>query len=457
MTERYEPPSLRDELTQIYENAKNGKADFIDAIEEISDPNRLRDPGDDDVSANERIDEIANDWWEKEQANGSTPPPPPTINALSEDIEEFLASCGKGVAWLVKPYVFAGGFTLLQGAPKSGKTWLAAWIAVCAAEQGVKTLVVEEEGTRDILGQRLSPFIKDARKLAPYLRVVFRKRIRLDQKESVDDIIQEIKKHGSKILVLDPLIHLHSKKEKESDEMMIVLSWIQQIITETGVAVLLLHHTRKGDSWDKSSNAEATSADARGSGATVGDVDHIIAVKGLPKNKQREGFVTFHVENPDTRVDAAFGKRTLTLELATGLMSEVDEAQKDPAELIESILDRLLVVLPVEPQCLSQSKAREALRVNKSRLAEAVQEGLGRGLIVSQANKGLSRPNTQADRGPAMSPVPPVLPVRLKGLGRTEGGPVEDPPVRPVRPTLLTQKQLGPPDNGEEGEGDPWR
>jgi len=55
---------------------------------------------------------------------------------LSVTAAQFYASCDASIEWLFAPYVFKSGFTLVQGAPKSGKTWLVAWIAACAAALG---------------------------------------------------------------------------------------------------------------------------------------------------------------------------------------------------------------------------------------------------------------------------------------------------------------------------------
>src|SRR3954470_6194422 len=36
---------------------------------------------------------------------------------LSEELYEFFASCKDKIDWLLEPYVFDGGFTIIQGAP----------------------------------------------------------------------------------------------------------------------------------------------------------------------------------------------------------------------------------------------------------------------------------------------------------------------------------------------------
>ena len=308
--------------------------------------------------------------------------PAPAIKVpMSVGVADFFATCKDSIEWLLEPYVCKGGFTLIQGAPKSGKTWLAAWITSKVA-QNAKVLFVEEEGAAEVLRDRLKPFVGDGKILNGNLLVAFRKRIKLDLTKSVDALIAEVKRTGAVLVVLDPFIALHSKREKESDEMAMVLDAVRQLITETGCAVLLLHHTRKGDSWSKSSTADATSEDARGSGALVGDVDHVIAVRALAPARRKEGEVGFYVENPDTRLNAPFAKKLVTIQIATGSLSEFDAAAgADPEARAVDLLARLLPLLPTPPASITRNKLRIALRVRKDAMLDAVDLGLKRGCI----------------------------------------------------------------------------
>lgn len=310
---------------------------------------------------------------------------------LSEEVDEFFASCKDKIDWLLEPYVFDGCFTLVQGAPKGGKTLLVVWIAVCIALSGKKVLFVEEEGARETLRDRLKPFLPDTRAVRGKLKIVFRKRIRLDKQESVDALIAEIRRTCARLLVLDPFVALHTKREKEQDEMAGVMNAIRQIITETGVAVLLVHHTRKGESWNKSSNVEAQSEDSRGSGVLIGEADQVIAVKGLPPAKRKEGEIGIIVENPDSRVAAPFTRKLVTFRLGDGSMGEIDVQARDAADA-DDLLERILSVLPHAPQWTSISGLRSALRVKQNRLVEAIDILQAKGLVVRELNKGFAKP-----------------------------------------------------------------
>jgi KaiC/GvpD/RAD55 family RecA-like ATPase len=314
---------------------------------------------------------------------------PPT-EPLSVNVSDFFDSCDQEIIWLFEPYLFAGGFTLVQGAPKSGKTWFVAYCAVRVALDAHHVLFVEEEGAREVLRDRLKPFIRNMAEINEFLHISFRKRFRLDSQESVDSLIDEIRRTNARLLVLDPFIGLHGKREKESDEMSIILNAIQDIIAATGCAVLLVHHTRKGESWNKSSNADASSEDARGSGALVGSVDTVIAVKGLPAAKRVDGEVRMYLENPDTRVGAPFAKRLVCFRLSDGQVLEMEPAT-GPEKTPEDLLGELLLALPYVPQHKPRHIIRSVMKVNKSRLDEAVSLGISRGLIEELPNKGIGR------------------------------------------------------------------
>src|SRR5205807_2090258 len=110
-------------------------------------------------------------------------------------------------------------------------------------------------------------------------------------------------------LILDPLNQLHGHMRQIGDVPAEAIQAVQRIIRETGCAVILAHHTRKGESWNKNSNEEAQSADLAGSFAWAASADNIIQIKAVPVSERRPGEVRFYVENPDTRNGEPFAKR----------------------------------------------------------------------------------------------------------------------------------------------------
>jgi len=318
-----------------------------------------------------------------------TPPLPPP---LTVGVADFFASCSGSIEFVLDPFIVSKGLILLMGAPKSGKTWFAAYLAATVASLRKGPVVfVEEEGSKEVLRDRLKPFIGAVPSdMNDHLRIVFRKGIRLDSPHWIETLAGECA--GAALIVLDPLAALHGQDENESAQLSRVLTAIQQLITKTGASVVLVHHTRKGGNWDTSVSTPASSADARGSGAIVAAADSIISIRALPPDKRVSGEVRFYVENTDTRVGAPFDRKLacITLGSRDGALSWVEESTSGGiAQSAEDVLSRLLAVLPSAPDdAKSRAVLRGALCIKMGRLRDAVALGIRQGFI-AETRRGL--------------------------------------------------------------------
>ena len=319
---------------------------------------------------------------------------------LDVPVGDFFESCAEGTEYILEPFIAKGSLVLVQGAPKAGKTWFAAWLAAMCARAGHKVAFVEEESAKEVLRDRLRPFLQpEASAFNDQLRIIFKKRIRLDDPATLELLIKACQ--GCAVIVLDPFVRLHRKREKEQDEMALVARALQRLMAETGAAVVLVHHTRKGESWNKGSNVDASAEDARGSGVIAGEVDNIIAVRGVPTGQRKPGEVRLVIENPASRVGPEIEKRTAVIDLAGGLdaLTWAGMEPEKAKETTEELLLRVLQVLPVEPACLNREALRDALRVKKDRMRDAVELGLARGVIIPQS-KGIARTKPDPDPDP---------------------------------------------------------
>ena len=334
---------------------------------------------------------------------------------LTQGVADFFASCTERTEWLLEPFVAKGTFTVVLGAPKSGKTFFTAWMAAVIAAK-VRVVFVEEEGAREVLRDRLSPFLQpDPRLYNDSLRIIYRRNVKLDSEASIRALVQACE--GAACLVLDPFVALHSRDENDAGQMGPVLQAIQQIMSACpGLAVVLIHHTRKGGSWDKADSSDASSSDARGSGCLVGAADQIISIKSVAAAQRVANEVRFWVENPDTRIGPTFSKRLAAIDLTggTGTLTWVDDSPKDQRE---ELLKRILEVVPSAPQSIGKHHVRAALRVKLERINEAVWIGMERGLLI-QEHRGISRvvvnPNQPGSAGfntsrPPDEPMNPAL------------------------------------------------
>lgn len=312
-----------------------------------------------------------------------------TANAYSVGVADFFATCDEKIQWLCEPFIAKGTFTLIQGAPKSGKTFFASWLTATLVASGKKVVFVEEEGAKEMLRDRLAPFLQpDPRVFNDLLRIIFRKNVKLDVDTSVRALIEACA--GADVLVLDPFASLHAADENDAAELTLVLQAIQRLITAIpGLSVILLHHTKKGATWDKSDSGAASSADARGSGATVGAADQIINVKAVAAGARVAGQVRCYVENTDTRIGAPFEKKLAAIKLdgGVGTLEWIEESSDEEQQ--DDLIERLRLILKPAPDYTGQKELRAALRVKLDRLRAAIFTGMERKIFV-QTRHGVS-------------------------------------------------------------------
>ena len=160
--------------------------------------------------------------------------------------------------WLIKHLWGRRAVGLLGGSPKRGKTWLGLDIALSVAsatpcldwfpveDPGRALVYLAEDALTDVrvridaLCRHRKLDIKDID-----LQVIDTPVLRLDEKISQDSLKATLEWVKPKLLVLDPLIRLHSSDENSSAEMARLLSHIRELQRTFDVAILMVHHTTK--------------------------------------------------------------------------------------------------------------------------------------------------------------------------------------------------------------------
>lgn len=315
----------------------------------------------------------------------------PKLRQIGEDDGEeqwfvpcavFLAEVDMPTEFLIDPFLFAKSFTLVTGPPKAGKTWFLAWLAAECAAAGKRVHFVEQEGTRALLRARLRPFLGPATEAARSLMSIAHSApLRLDNRKSVDALIRQVK--GCDLLILDPFVMLHTRDENDQAEMAIVVQAVLRIIHEVGCAVVLVHHTKKGESWDKHSKMDGASVDVRGSGALVGAADSVISLKGVADEDRHHSEVRFYVSNPDTRLGEPFERKLAVVKLTgdVGAIQFLVPGQQITEEGIAAVLARAMQHIPSAPEMISLSELQEFLELRRARVSAAVRLGVQHGTL----------------------------------------------------------------------------
>jgi len=215
--------------------------------------------------------------------------------------------------WLVTDLWSELAVGIVGGQPKSFKTFLALDLAVSVASgtpclrrfpvaRPGRVLLYAAEDALDTVRQRLEGICAAAGvKLAELdVLVITEPSVRLDIEAVRRRLEETIAKLSPRLLLLDPFVRLHRIDENASGEVAPLLAYLRELQRRYAVAVLLVHHAKKG--------AER----ARGGQALRGSSEfHAWGDSNLYLHRQRDDTVTLTVEHR-----AAPSLPVLTLELA---------------------------------------------------------------------------------------------------------------------------------------------
>jgi hypothetical protein len=160
--------------------------------------------------------------------------------------------------WLIEGLWGASAVGLIGGHPKLGKTFLALDMAVSVAsgtaclgsyrvlDPGRVVVYLAEDPLAD-LRQRTEALAK-LRGLVLRdldLHALAIRRLRLDSESHRARLLRTIERLRPRILVLDPLVRLHSRDENDSAEIAELLSYLRGLQRTFDMAVVVVHHARK--------------------------------------------------------------------------------------------------------------------------------------------------------------------------------------------------------------------
>lgn len=168
-----------------------------------------------------------------------------------------------GPAWLIEGLWTRRGVGFVGGPPKVGKSWLALEIALAVGsgaacmgwfpvhERGPVLVYCVEDG-RSRVRTRMHGLCAARRVDFDRLPVGWLDvdRLALDRPGDQLRLEATVRKTKARMLILDPLVRLHRGDETSSRDMSLLLSFLRGLQQEHGVAVLLVHHTRKAPVQD---------------------------------------------------------------------------------------------------------------------------------------------------------------------------------------------------------------
>jgi RecA-family ATPase len=161
--------------------------------------------------------------------------------------------------WLINDLWTDEAVGIIGGEPKCCKSFLALSLAVSVASghpclnrykvsKKGRVLLFAAEDALHVVKNRLSG-IASALNLSLQdldIHVITEPLLRLDLKEDQQKLRQTIKELKPKLLILDPFVRLHRIDENVSGEVAPVLATLRELQRVFQVAIMIVHHSRKG-------------------------------------------------------------------------------------------------------------------------------------------------------------------------------------------------------------------
>ena len=161
------------------------------------------------------------------------------------------------IEWLWRGYIPLGLITLVVGQPGSGKSAFAQDLAHRLAQgkifldgslivESSKTLWIDAEGAKGILGQRVKDWGMDPDQfILPHQGEIYGDfNLNPISRDLIESTLEE---YAPKLVVIDALTGIHSGDEKVAKDMKGVLDQLQLWASKFNCAVIVVHHLNKGD------------------------------------------------------------------------------------------------------------------------------------------------------------------------------------------------------------------
>jgi hypothetical protein len=209
----------------------------------------------------------------------------------------------EGDRWLVEGFLSAGSLTVLAAAPKVGKTFVCLGLAIAVATgtqamgrfqataPGRVLIFPAEDDPRSIRERMEALCAGQNLQLTEDLAVdvITADSLKLDNLEDRSMLEELILDRKPRLLVLDPLVRLHSGPESSSSHIAELFGYLRQLTRRYQLAIVVTHHLAKS----RAAGASTQPGQAmRGSGDIHAAYDHGVALV-----RQDDGSVLMTIEH----------------------------------------------------------------------------------------------------------------------------------------------------------------
>lgn len=290
--------------------------------------------------------------------------------------------------WLIAGLWGEQAVGIVGGEPKCCKSFLALDIAVsvasgtpCLRRFGVprsgRVLLYAAEDALHIVRRRLDGICEaagvDLAKLD--ILVITAPTVRLDMDADRRNLAETVERLKPRLLILDPFVRLHRIDENASGEVAPILAYLRELQRRHGVAVLLVHHAKKG-----AGNARAGQA-LRGSSEFHAWGDSNLYLRRDGDGDQLSLSVEHRAAPPLGPLAVALTARGPALALEV-----VERAAAPAAAAPTSLDDRIIAVLAEANALLPFPELRERCRVRAATLYERLAALAAAGRVTKTGN-----------------------------------------------------------------------
>lgn len=274
--------------------------------------------------------------------------------------------------WLIEGLWGRSAVGIIGGAPKCLKSWLGLDIALSVAtgtpalntyrvhERG-PALVYLAEDALEVVRERIEGMARHRRLAleAIDLHVITAPRLSLDTARDRSLLLETVSRLRPRLLLLDPLVRLHSIDENDARAIAELLSYIRELERRFALAVIVVHHARKNTSCAQAGQNLRGSSDL-----------HAFGDSNLYLRRNRERLILLMEHRSASSPDPV--ELVLAAESPNEVHLEVLGTESNASERRERALeDRVLEAL--ETKALSRGDLRHDLSVKNERLGEALE------------------------------------------------------------------------------------
>ena len=307
--------------------------------------------------------------------------------------------------WLIDGLWSRRGVGIVGGEPKCCKSFLALDMAASVAgavpclhrfpvPQALRVLLYAAEDDPSIVRRRLAGIAASKGLILDELDIhaITEPVLRLDQTRDREKLEATVAQLAPRLLILDPFVRLHQIDENQSGEVAPILGSLRRLQRKYDVAIVVVHHARKGGGRGRAGQELRGSSDFH----AWGDCNLYV------RRRKEQLLLTIEQRDSVGQVDLPMGLVEADGGLAPRMLDEAaelppEDAERDPAR-------RLLGALREAKKPLTAEQLRSASRMRTQTLGQVLRDLVDSGGVRRVGRCYEAAPSSRDGPTPALFP-----------------------------------------------------